>query len=413
MNAGLDATFILGRALERQGRLADADACYRAVRQANPSYPRIGSHLANLLYARDELDEALALAVAAAEAMPSDAIAHFVAARCHAQRNDLDAAENALLALSRTHDLMACQGALVAGRAYWREDAIEQRHIALAYWPLYSSVVARQGWLERAVAESEVSDNLALDVHQPEKRVARLRGTHDGPHVTLVTFGSPAFRPLQERLADSAFALNEIHEVVLWTLADLQATQYYRNHPTLLDRPRGAGFWAWKPYILLRALMEGAEGDYVIYYNCGRGEGNRITTSIQPLLDWCTRQPSGMLPGVRRPVFGPNRHWTKRDCFHFMDCDSAKYWEHPPIGIQVSAWRNTPAVRAFLHEWMKYCLDPRIVSDHANVCGLPNLEGFFDHRQDQSVLTNLAVRHGFFVPEVNSADINDISAALR
>ena len=86
-----------------------------------------------------------------------------------------------------------------------------------------------------------------------------------------------------------------------------------------------------------------------------------------------------MLPGVKRSVFGPSRCWTKRDCFHFMDCDSAKYWEHPPIGIQASVWRNSPKVRAFLESWMTYCLDPRIISDHANVGGLPNLDGFMDH----------------------------------
>ena len=38
--------------------------------------------------------------------------------------------------------------------------------------------------------------------------------------------------------------------------------------------------------------------------------------------------------------------------------------------------------------------DARILCDGPNVCGLPNLDGFRDHRHDQSILTILAIKHG-------------------
>ena len=38
--------------------------------------------------------------------------------------------------------------------------------------------------------------------------------------------------------------------------------------------------------------------------------------------------------------------------------------------------------------------DPRILCDGPNTCGLPNFEGFRDHRHDQSITTILAMKHG-------------------
>jgi hypothetical protein len=37
-------------------------------------------------------------------------------------------------------------------------------------------------------------------------------------------------------------------------------------------------------------------------------------------------------------------------------------------------------------------LNPNIITDIENITG-PNLHGFKDHRHDQSVLTNLAIKH--------------------
>ena len=76
-------------------------------------------------------------------------------------------------------------------------------------------------------------------------------------------------------------------------------------------------------------------------------------------------------------------------------------------------WKNSAFARAFVREWLMHALDPRVISDHPNVCGLPNHVGFIDHRHDQAILTNLVAKHGLTAPEVpytNYAD--DIGAAL-
>ena len=146
---------------------------------------------------------------------------------------------------------------------------------------------------------------------------------------------------------------------------------------------RGYGFWFWKPLIIKKALeME----DKIVYTDVDY----RILDmkKLEIMLDASQR---GLV------IFSypfQNRIWTKRDCFVYMNCDNAKHWNTPHLEAGVSLWRKTPHTKAFLEEWSHYCADRRILSDDPNVCGLPNLPEFRDHRHDQSVLTNLKEQYG-------------------
>ena len=47
-------------------------------------------------------------------------------------------------------------------------------------------------------------------------------------------------------------------------------------------------------------------------------------------------------------------------------------------------------------DWMKYCLDPRIIKDDPSTLG-EEMSSFNAHRNDQSILTNIAIREGLSV----------------
>ena len=46
---------------------------------------------------------------------------------------------------------------------------------------------------------------------------------------------------------------------------------------------------------------------------------------------------------------------------------------------------------------LEYACDRRIISDDDNVGGKDNFPSFQEHRWDQSILTNLAIKHGLSV----------------
>lgn len=146
---------------------------------------------------------------------------------------------------------------------------------------------------------------------------------------------------------------------------------------------RGYGFWFWKPLIIKRALeME----PKIIYTDVD------YKILDMPKLD--TMLDESKEDVVLFTYSFQNRIWTKRDCFFYMNCDNEKYWNTPHLEAGISLWRKSPSTETILDEWSYYCADRRILSDDPNVCDLPNLPEFKDHRHDQSILTILKERIG-------------------
>jgi len=100
------------------------------------------------------------------------------------------------------------------------------------------------------------------------------------------------------------------------------------------------------------------------------------------------------LPGPDGDLKGHStRKWTKRDAFVYMDADSREFHEGYQVQSAFHLWVKTPDNIRFLEEWIRWCSDPRVVTDDANVSGLANLDGFVDHRHDQSVLSIMAIKY--------------------
>lgn len=207
------------------------------------------------------------------------------------------------------------------------------------------------------------------------------------------------WRRRQRVLARSARRVG-FDPVISWTRRRLRKTDFYARHRELLDAERGAGYWAWKPYVIHEALRNAAPGDSVVYCDVGRGrrtdgaERSQLRSGLDALLDWCEEENDGLLPGVYIPVFGPNRRWTKRDCFVHMGCDEPRFWDHPQVQASFSVWRSGERALSFVHEWMTWCTKPEIIDDGPSTAGLPDFPDFVEHRHDQSILTNLVIRDG-------------------
>ena len=257
--------------------------------------------------------------------------------------------------------------------------------------------------------------------YNPRLVCSRSRSVDEGPEhhlsmtITLVSFATPELRGLQDAQAASAVAVGGCDAVTTWDPARLNQTAFSAQHRDILSQPRGAGYWLWKPFTILEALRQSDPGDVVVYYDVGRRHPHVFRRSVSPLIERCTAM-GGMLPGVPIPLMGPNRMWTKRDCFVLMDCDSARYWNHCQIQTTFSVWKHCQRAVDFLEEWLAYCSDPRIVTDMPNQCGQENFPEFIDHRHDQSIVTNLVLKHGVSCPgdaERHTPFSKDINWAVR
>ncbi len=91
----------------------------------------------------------------------------------------------------------------------------------------------------------------------------------------LVTFATSAFYAGQLRLAESATSVGGIDEVVTWNYERWSQQEFYRAHLEVTGRRRGAGFWIWKPFIILDLLRKVSAEDVVFYWDTGKIRGSR------------------------------------------------------------------------------------------------------------------------------------------
>lgn len=169
------------------------------------------------------------------------------------------------------------------------------------------------------------------------------------------------------------------------TRNDLISTDFYKNNKKILDCSRGGGYWLWKPYFILSEVLLLNENEYLMYIDTGDIFSNKIKNYLD------IKMIENDL--ILMSSFSSNHIYTKRDCFILMNCDTQKYWYNNQIEAGVSIWKKSSFTIKILNEWLEYCSNWNIISDDNNS---QNLDGFVDHRHDQSVLTNLSIKYNLF-----------------
>lgn len=201
----------------------------------------------------------------------------------------------------------------------------------------------------------------------------------------LVNLSNQVYAASRNRLNESA-AKYGIENIRSWDFEEIKQTPFYNQHQTILDQPRGMGYWLWKPYILLEALNGLSDGDIVIYSD----SGIEIIASLDPLLRICREEQPILLFGNGNFI---NAAWTKRDCFILMDCDQESFWQGPQCDAAFLLMRKSPFTLKFLKEWLQFAGDERIITDKPNTAGKRDLPDFVEHRHDQSILSLLAQKY--------------------
>jgi hypothetical protein len=156
---------------------------------------------------------------------------------------------------------------------------------------------------------------------------------------------------------------------------------------------RGAGYWRWKPWIILDTFRHAKEGDLVLYSDAAV----ELIADPAPLFAMAAGRSIVLFEHGRRHDGTPSLPmsvWTKRDCFVMMDADEPRFHDAQQFQAAFQIYRVGDESREFLRRLAEETMDDRKVSDLPNVSGLPNLPGFKDHRHDQSILSILAIKHG-------------------
>lgn len=205
--------------------------------------------------------------------------------------------------------------------------------------------------------------------------------------IHAITFCNDAFYESAKLNAWTATHIGKASSAQIYTFHDIDQ-EYYQRHIGIFSQPRGAGYWLWKPYVILKALDELSWGDYLMYADAG----TFYCSSLLPLQQQLEkdRQDICFTSG-----FWTGAYWTKRDTYVLMGCDTPEYHDARDVAAGYMLIKKNPKAMDFIKHWQKYMEDPRILTDQPSVCGLPELPQFREHRHDESILILLVKQYQY------------------
>jgi len=200
------------------------------------------------------------------------------------------------------------------------------------------------------------------------------------PRLFVITYATETFNHHAVALIQSMRRLQTCPvETKIYGPADLDEEFVTRNARTF-RAPQGAGFWLWKPYVILHKLKEINEGDWLVYID-SRYVFEKDICEMIPYKNSehdyrCFSRKAGD-PKYREVP------WTKYDAYKLIDVEP-DYNAHQ-MWAGFIMFRKSPRTVRFVEDWLRYCEDFRIISLDRSVLG-PELKGFRQNRNDQTAL---------------------------
>jgi hypothetical protein len=175
-----------------------------------------------------------------------------------------------------------------------------------------------------------------------------------------------------------------VSNVILKTNHDLP-NDFNVKHKKILGYNKGYGYCIWKPYLISEQLKIMNQDEILLYIDSTDRPSKRFLLSFLNTMN-------------KRDLFLINRgfmhaSWTRRDTFVLMGCDSEEYHDKVQLEAGIIGLKKTNFSMNFIQEWYEYCSNEQILCELPQISGLPNIEPFFEHRYDQSILTNLQIKY--------------------
>ena len=166
------------------------------------------------------------------------------------------------------------------------------------------------------------------------------------------------------------------------TLADLPPRWARANGAT--RNTRGAGYWKWKPFTLLRKLQAMGDEEVLVHFDYDLAIGHNLTAL------YCLGQNAPKGVAVFHFPCWTDRGWTKRELADAMNATD-QMLDTAQIYGGLVVLRKTPFALRFVREWLQWATSGELITDTLD--RTRQHDGFHAHRHDQSILSLLSKRH--------------------
>ena len=198
-----------------------------------------------------------------------------------------------------------------------------------------------------------------------------------------VNYADPAYEFRRKVNTDSLKKFGKVDEVFEYGSASIP--EFIEAHPDLFKYKFGAGMHSWKPYIILKALDNIKDGDWLFYCDCGA----EIIDDVHKLTDHAITDGEDFM--VFQLLWATTREYTKAEVIRWL------YVENPDLPQVLSGFifmkKNTKTV-ALIQEWLNLCIVEKYIACERFDETIPNDPIFKVHRDDQSLLDIVVRKHG-------------------
>ncbi|WP_216901300.1 hypothetical protein [Synechococcus sp. CCY 9618] len=217
----------------------------------------------------------------------------------------------------------------------------------------------------------------------------------------LVTFTDQRMKAARRRLCRQAKEMEVYTEIVGASQKDLDLAFRQRFQAYLTPEHRGFGYYAWKPQIVLQTLERLNDGDLLHWIDSGCHLNPVGRQRLREFFTMAEEAPSGIQGFACLPPNGsllyrgrqfPDQgeaHWTKGDLLDQLSVrDRPEITGTQQLGATTFFLRKCPASMDFIRHWIRvFSEDFSLIDDRPSRS--PNLEGFREHRHDQSIYSIL------------------------
>lgn len=180
---------------------------------------------------------------------------------------------------------------------------------------------------------------------------------------------------------------NGFDEVIPYNEKDLDE-EFVSKHYQILKQPRGAGYWLWKPYLIVKTLRDLKDGDYLCYSDSGCA----FVNDVRWLIDDLEKSGQDIMPfDLQNQI---ERKWTKRDVFIYNKCDTPEITDTNICDASIQVIKKSDSSVKFYDEYLSQSCLENLITDCSNAYGVPNYPEFIDHRHDQSIYSVNVKKNG-------------------
>jgi hypothetical protein len=168
---------------------------------------------------------------------------------------------------------------------------------------------------------------------------------------------------------------------------------FKNKNSKILNQSRGAGFWLWKPYLILKTLNIMEDNSYLIYMDSGA----KLIKNVDNILRMINHK--GML---NFSMMQKSSKWTKGDCFFYLNKNNKDdFKDENQMQATYLFFKKCPYVVSFVEKWLENCLLPGLLDDSKNT-KMNNFEDFIDHRHDQAILSLMVYNDNMmYIPQID------------